>query len=159
MKTLMAFAGLMAILGCGPKFPEGTPVSYQYSYSGTMMYYITWYRVAQTGDKGVTISYSADCSPEITVIKAPADALVRIGALAREYKLNKLSSSYVPTMEIMDGYGWHMFMEYPDDYISSGGTNAWPPDKLWSGIAAINAYIQGIIDASTEADIIEKKTH
>jgi hypothetical protein len=159
MKTLMVLTTLLALFGCGPKFPEGTPVSYQYSYSGTMMYYITWYEVAQTPDGGVTISYSTDCSDEITVLKAPSDALEKIGAMAKEHNLNKLKNSYLPDMEILDGYGWHMFIEFPDGYIGSGGSNAWPPAKLWSGIAAINAYIQGIIDASTPSDIIGKKSH
>ncbi len=157
MKTIMALSCLLAILGCGNKPKEGTPVRYEYVYSGTMRDPITWYEVASTPEKGATISYSVDCRPEITVIKAPADIFERIGAMAKEYKLHKLSPSYKPSMEILDGYGWHMFIEYPDDYIGSGGSNAWPPAKLWAGISAINEYIKGIIDASTEADIVEKK--
>ena len=159
MKTIMLLTSILAFLGCTPKLPEGTPASYQYSYSGTMMYYITWYEVKQTPDKGVTISYSSDCSPEVTVIKAPADALEKIGSIVKECKLNKLKDSYQPAEQVLDGYGWHVFIEYESDYIGSGGSNAWPTSSLWKGIATINNYIQGIIDASTEADIIEKTTH
>ena len=87
--------------------------------------------------------------------KAPADLLEKIGEMVSKYKVYKLKRSYQPSMEILDGYGWHMFIAYENGYIGSGGSNAWPSEKDWQGVAAINKYIQDIIDAATEADIIE----
>ena len=159
MKVLFAFSCLLAVLGCGPKAKQGTPVRYEYSYSGTMMHPILWYEVSRDDNGLMTVAFSKDHSNDISVIKAPDAALKHIGELINEHKLYKLEPSYMPAMDILDGYGWHMFVEYEDDYLSSGGTNAWPPSKLWAGISEINAYIQGIIDASTEADIVGTKTH
>ncbi|MBO6168361.1 MAG: hypothetical protein J6O51_00140 [Bacteroidales bacterium] len=160
MRSILALSCILALLGCGNssdnKPQKGTPVRYEYSYSGTMANPITWYEVTRLEDGTMTISHSAD-SPEKTVIKAPADALEHIGALVNDNKLYKLAGSYQPNMDILDGYGWTLFVEYEDGYIASGGSNAWPSSKLWSGVSAINSYIQGIIDSATEADIISKK--
>ncbi|MBR5043077.1 MAG: hypothetical protein IKX67_07535 [Bacteroidales bacterium] len=160
MKTIIAFSCLLAVLGCraqydGNKPQEGNPVRYEYSYWGMMAQPITFYEVMRDDNGQMIINYCAQ-SMETVVYKAPEDILERIGALAREHKIHKLQTSYRPDMEILDGYSWHVFVEYEKGYIGSGGSNAWPSDKLWAGIAAINNYIQGIIDAAPEADILDR---
>ncbi len=160
MKTILAFSCLLSLLGCGSgKKPEGVPVSYEYRYNATMAYYITWYQVEKDSTGVVRLSYSKDHNPEITVLKAPSDLLEFIGRTAAEYKLHKLKDHYLPPFEVLDGYGWGISIVYPEDSIWSGGSNAWPGGKLAEGINVINSRIQSIIDASTEADILEKKMH
>ena len=48
---------------------------------------------------------------------------------------------------------------YEEDSIYSGGSNAWPPEKQSTGIAAINAMIGELIAASSESDIIARRSH
>ena len=142
--------------GCGvfgaPKFYDKTPVSYEYTYSGTMAHPIDWYSV-KTEEGSVIISYSHH-SPEITVIKAPDDLLEKIGAIARDAKLFKLKPGYRPKLHVLDGYGWDMLIRYPEDYISSGGSNAWPSGKLRGGIKAINQLIKDVIESTPEEAIL-----
>ena len=160
MKYIFALSCLLAFLGCDDgdrnKPQEGVPESYSYSYSGMMAQPIVSYEVERGKDGTVTIAYCAN-SLEAIVYKAPADALEQIGELARKHKIHHLKRSYQPSMEILDGYGWHMFLAYEKGYIGSGGSNAWPSDKDWAGIAAINKYLQDFIDSATEADIIERR--
>ena len=51
---------------------------------------------------------------------------------------------------------WHAYIRFQKNSISASGSNAWPSEKLWAGVEAINSYIQSLIDASTEADVIER---
>lgn len=135
--------------GCGspaPKFVEGTPTGYLYSYSGMMAYPIEWYCVEKSEDGELHLLYS-NGGPDISVYQAPSDLLERIGAMVREHKLYKLESSYHPPMQVMDGYMWHIAIEYEKDGIWSGGSNARPPKELSAGIAAINSYLKGFIDS------------
>lgn len=142
---------------CAPKFYDNVPLSYKYSYSGMTAHPIDWYSV-KAEEGGVTISYSHN-GPEITVIKAPSDLLERIRDIAKGNKLYKLESSYLPKFKILDGYGWFVFIEYPDGYISSGGSNAWPPSKLSAGISAINKLITDIIESAAPEDVLRHEMH
>ena len=159
MKVLFAFSCLLAIMGCGPKARQGTPVRYEYSYSGTMMYPILWYEVSRDDNGLMTVAFSKDHSNDISVIKAPDDALKHIGELINEHKLYKLDPSYMPAMDILDGYGWHMFVEYEDDYLSSGGTNAWPKKELDQGITCINSYLDSLFKAAVPQDSLGVAHH
>lgn len=147
--------------GCGansgPKFYHKAPVSYEYTYSGMMRDPLEWYYVQTEEDGTVTISYSNN-GPEITVLKAPEGILGKIGELANSYKLYKLERSYQPKFEVLDGYGWHMFLSYEDGYIGSGGSNAWPPAKLWGGIDSINKLITDAINKAAPEDILRHES-
>ncbi len=138
--------------------PE-TIKEYEYSYSGTMMWYITWYKIEKGEDGHLRLLYSHDCDPKITIYKCPDDALSKIDGFVRQYKLWNLENSYTPKFEILDGYMWHTSIVYEDASISTGGSNAWPPKKLAAGLASIEAYVQSIIDASKEEDIIGTDDH
>lgn len=144
--------------GSNPR-PDGPVTSYQYSYSGTMRFPTRFYEVKPDSTGTVCIYWSEQHSPDVSVIRAPEDALEHIGALVKEYKLHRLKSSYRPRMQVLDGYGWHMYVRFSGNSISTGGTNAWPPAKLNAGIHAINAYIGGLIEASAPEDIIRVESH
>ena len=143
--------------GCRPnsgnKFYDTTPESYYYQYSGMMAYPIVSYEVKAAEDGTITLSYSKD-GPDVTIYKAPADLLQKIGETVREYKLYKLKRSYQPSMEILDGYGWSIAIAYGEDAIFSGGSNAWPDSKLSEGINKINVMLQSLVDNAGQDDII-----
>ena len=127
--------------------------------------------------RNVVVKHAANCDEKAAKNLAGIDAkmekikkltdeaiMERItkGKECREYiynKLHKLKDHYLPPFEVLDGYGWGISIVYPEDSIWSGGSNAWPGGKLAEGINVINSRIQSIIDASTEADILEKKMH
>lgn len=137
--------------------PDGAVQSYEYSYSATMAYPLTFYKVWQEPAGNVMIAWQKDCSPEVQIINAPADALEHIKAISKQFKLHRLKRSYFPSVEILDGNSWYTCIDYEKGSISSGGQNASAPDKLMAGISAINSYIQSLIDATSESDILMRK--
>ena len=167
IKTIMALGLLGAIISCAKPWdnkhvkdvPGDTIKEYEYSYSGTMMWYITWNLIERGEDGKLRLLHSEQCSPEITIYKCPDDALAKIDGFVREYKLWNLENSYLPKMEVLDGYMWHTSIRYEDASISTGGSNAYPPKKLAAGLSAIESYIKSIIDSATEADIIGTDNH
>jgi hypothetical protein len=156
---LLSFAMFCSVFaGCqtnsGHKFYDSAPTEYNYQYSGTMAYPIVPYQVSiQEKDGTVALSYSED-GPDVTIYRAPADLLQKIGEKVRAHKLYNLKNHYEPSFEILDGYGWSVGFVYEDGYIFSGGSNAWPDGKLWAGITEINEMLQAIVDNAAPEDII-----
>ena len=168
IKTIIALSLLGALFSCDKDplsnkrvkdVPGETIKEYTYSYSGTMMWYITWYKIEKGDDGNLRLLYSKDCEPEITIYKCPADALKKIDGFVRQYKLWNLKNSYQPKMDILDGYSWHTSITYEDAWLSTGGFNAWPPKELSAGLSTIEGYVKSIIDAATDADIIGTDSH
>ena len=125
--------------GSNPR-PDGPCRSYEYQYSGTMMYPITFYDVKRDEAGAVRIAYLED-DRNYENPKGP-DMII-----------------YTPRAEVLDGYMWHAYIRFQKNSISAIGSNAWPSEKLWAGIKAINAYIQSAIDTSTDADVIARQAY
>ena len=106
------------------KKPEGAAIRYEYKYSSTMMYPLTWYCAERDSTGVVKISFSRDAEREISIIQAPDDFFERVGALAAEYKLHRLRGTYTPRALVLDGYMWSVYIRYEKGSISSGGSNA-----------------------------------
>lgn len=147
--------------GSNPK-PDGPARSYEYQYSGTMMYPITYYDVKRDENGDVRIAYlekernyDNPKGPDMIIIPGPEDFFEQVDAIVAKYKLHRLRGTYTPRALVLDGYMWHAYIRFQKNSISTGGSNAWPKEKLWNGINAINGYIQSQIDASSEADIID----
>ena len=146
---------------CSPKIPgycQRTPESYEYAYSGTMASPIFWYRLSKENDGTLALRFSQH-TPEITVYRAPDDALEVVKNAVLDYKLYKMKHSYMPPFEILDGYGWHMYIDYGDEGISSGGSNAAAEEQFEKGVSAIHKYLYGIVESATEGDIIGHEMH
>ena len=166
MKLLLTFAMILSLLSpFGTKSsrknprPDGPSTSYEYKYSGTMMYPITYYEVKRDSAGAVRIAYLEHNGTDVIVIPGPEDIFDRIDRAVAQYKLYKLKNSYWPRMEILDGNGWHARIRFQHNSIYSGGSNAWPSEKIYAGIIAINSYIQSVIDASSEADILFRQDY
>lgn len=168
MKTLLALTLMIPLLSCSflgtkskgsnPK-PEGAMIAYKYAHMSTAMYPLRWYEVDRDGDGQVRIAWSEPNEPEIRVIRGPEDFFERVAAIVEEYRLYRLREHYSPRADIRDGYMWHAYFRFEQNSISAGGTNAWPKEKLWAGVEAVNAYIQSLIDASAESDVIARRSH
>ena len=166
MKLLLTIAMILSLLspfgtkssGKNPR-PDGASTSYEFKYSGTMMYPITFYEVKRDSTGAVRIAYIEHNGSDVIVIPGPEDIFERIDQAVAQYKLSKLKNSYWPRMEVLDGYGWHVRIRFQHNSIYSGGSNAWPPQKIYAGINSINNYIQSLIDASSEADVILRQDY
>lgn len=166
MKLLLTFTMILSLLspfgtkssGKNPK-PDGASTSYEFTYSGTMMYPITFYEVKRDSTGAVRIAYIEHNGTDVIVIPGPEDIFEHINQAVAQHKLYKLKNSYWPRMEVLDGYGWHARIRFQHNSIYSGGSNAWPPAKIYAGINAINNYIQSLIDASSEADILFRQDY
>ena len=168
MKLLLTLAFMLPLLSCSPLWnkssgsnprPDGPATSYEYSYNGTMMYPIEYYSVKRGADGAVRIAFLRNNEPEVRVIAGPEDFFARVDALVAEYGLHRLKESYRPRMEVLDGYDWHVRIRFRENTISSGGFNAGPSGKLASGIAAINQYVESLVDASSEEDVIFRQDY
>ena len=158
MKTLFALSFLLPLLACGQACPEGRLSYYEFSYSGTMAWPITYYRVELDEESGqLTLGWSRS-EPEITLIRVGPEVLSHIDALVKEYRLYRLKDRYLPPVRILDGHQWSVYFRYEQDSISSHGSNAWPSGRLREGMDAVNDYLKGLIDAATEDDVIGRKS-
>ena len=167
MKTLLAFSVILPLLGSvfytksrGHNHkPEGAAVSYEYNYSSTMAYPLTYYKVEKDSAGQVRIAWLKNHGPDVLAIKGTEEVLERIGALSAQYKLHRIKQSYWPSVQVLDGTSWHMYLRFQKGSISSGGNNASAPARRMQGIYSINDYLQSLIDASTEADIILREDY
>ena len=176
MKLLLTLAFMLPLLSCSPLWnkssgsnprPDGPATSYEYSYNGTMMYPIKkisggsqpCQTVKRGADGAVRIAFLRNNEPEVRVIAGPEDFFARVYVLVAEYGLHRLKESYRPRMEVLDGYDWHVRIRFRENAIYSGGFNAGPSGKLASGIAALNQYVESLIDASSEEEVIFRQDY
>ncbi len=157
--SVIMFGFLLSACGAvTPRQFAGTPELYEYNHNSTMMWPTKWYCVEPDTTGRLLLKTSSQDS-EIRVYAAPADCLERIGAIVRKHKLWKLKNSYTPPVHILDGYMWGIRIGYEGDTIYSGGSNAMPSGKLLEGISAINGYLQGLLDAFGEEDLLRLESH
>ena len=166
MKPLIALSFVAALFSCGghddnreiKNVPGESIKEYVYSYSGTMMWYIDWYKIDRGEDGDLRLSCSHD-GPDITIYRCPSDALQKIDGIVREYSLWNLKEHYRPDFEVLDGYSWHMYISYGEAGLSTGGFNAWPKKRLAEGLSKIQSYVESIIESSTEDDVVGTDSH
>lgn len=166
MKLLITLAMMLPLLfpfgikatGRNDK-PDGPATSYEFSYSSTAMYPIEYYHVFRDEDGAVRIAYLLNQDQEVTIIPGPADLFERIDKATADYNLHKLRGTYTPRARVLDGYGWHVYIRFQQKGISAGGSNAWPPEKIYAGVTTINDYICSVIEASSEADVLSRKDY
>ena len=150
---------LMSLFSCsggnGVK-PEGAFKYYEYKSSTMREYPREYYLLEVSEENGLTLTWSKSNSP-YTVLRVPEEASEKVRALINQYKLYKLKDSYLPPFDVRDGEMWHVYFRFEKGNKSCSADNAWPPKELWSGVEAVNAYFNTLIEASGEADIIEVK--
>lgn len=138
--------------------PEGAIKSYEYSYSGTMAFPIDFYRLTILEDGTVELGYSHD-ENDIHLFRVTEEAPAKIAEIAEKSSLYKIKSSYRPKLEVLDGYGWHMYIRYEKGSISSGGSNAWPKEEFSNCITTINNYLDSLFKAATPQDSLGVDHH
>ena len=153
MSMLLSLFGCQGGSSAGGEKPEGALRSYQYRESRMRISPAEYYLLQRTEEDGIQLTWAKDAS-DGTVIRVPDDALEQVEAMMQAYKLYRLRNHYRPLGHVLDGTMWNVYFRYEKGSVSSGGDNAWPAEKLWNGIEAINAYLNTLIDAATEADVV-----
>ena len=135
---------LLPLLSCSAKMPGGPIRAYEYVHKNCTMYPVVSYQIVVDASGVQTLVYSKNDGEEHSIV-LQEDALGRIDALARQYRLNRLKEHYRPPFTVYDGWSWTIHISYERDCICSGGSNARPPKRLQAGIIAINEYIESLI--------------
>ncbi|MBO4476596.1 MAG: hypothetical protein J5737_07750 [Bacteroidales bacterium] len=156
---------LLSLFGCGKsgddfengKKPEGAFKYYEYRSTTMREYPREYYRLENTEDKGLTLSWAKSNSP-VTVLRVPEESVEKLTSLINQYKLYKMKDRYTPPFDVRDGIMWHVYFRYEGSSTSTSADNAWPPEPMKKGIEEINAYFGRLIEASSQEDIIEVKS-
>lgn len=151
---LLFLAMLMSLFGCSNTKPDGAFKYYEYRSTSMREYPREFYRLEYNEEKVLTLTWSKSNS-DFTVLRVPEEAVQKVTGLIEQYKLYRLKDSYTPPFDVRDGIMWHVYIRYEKGSISCSADNAWPPKALWSGVEAINAYCNTLIESSREEDIIE----
>lgn len=159
MKLLLLMSMIMSLFGCSMgetegRRPEGAFKYYEYRSTTMREYPHEFWRLENTQENGLTLTWSKSNS-DYTVLRVPEEAAQKLTGLVKEHKLYRLKSTYKPPFDVRDGTMWHVFIRYEKSSIDCSADNAWPPKALWEGVKAVNAYLDSLIQASTEDDIIE----
>lgn len=159
MSLLVITAMLLSAIGCDfGKKPEGAFKYYEYGSSTMRAYPYEFYRLEYTEENGPTLSWAKNSS-DVTVIRVPEQAVQEVTSLIEKHKLYRLKRSYSPLMDVRDGTMWHVYFRIGEHSTSCEGDNAWPSQKKYEGILAVNACFNQLIESSQEADIIEVKDY
>ena len=148
-KFILLITMLIPMFGCANNKPCGQIVSYEYRYSGCMMYPLVEYQLVKDASGVQTLNYSKN-DGVIHSIVLQEDALGRIDLIVKRGSLHRLKERYTPLMTILDGYTWSLRIGYERSCISSHGSNAYPSGKKWGAIESINSYLEEIIAANPE---------
>ena len=138
---------LLPLTCCTAKMPSGPIRAYEYTKRNCSIYPVFRYQLVVDASGVQTLNYSID-EDEVHCVVLQEDALGKIDAIVRKYKLFRLKRDYKPPFTVYDGWAWSMTVSYERDSIHSGGTNARPPRRMKEGIDLINEYIKGFIPAS-----------
>ena len=127
--------GLLGLIGCGTKAPEGDLLSLEYTISGMRSGYEYEGHVEQGSDSAFVL----------TAMKESYGPLYqkRIGKEVLEEKMYGYKESYSPIFKVLDGYSWHLRVRFSDGTsISSGGSNARPEGD---GLKRLENYLNQLI--------------
>ena len=150
MKKCMFYmiAGILSLIGCGTPEPTGELLSVDYTHSGTMAGYIYEGRVKQDSNGNYVLTAMKENYGPLFQKQISKEAIDSFKQIIIEEKMYKYKEHYRPSMEVLDGEGWHFAAKFSDGTrIYSSGSNAWPRGN---GLGRIQGYLLKLIaDADT----------
>ena len=150
MKKCMFYmiAGILSLIGCGTPEPTGELLSVDYTHSGTMAGYIYEGRVKQDSNGNFVLTAMKENYGPLFQKQISKEAVDSFKQIIIEEKMYKYKEHYRPSMEVLDGEGWHFAAKFSDGTrIYSSGSNAWPRGN---GLGRIKGYLLKLIaDADT----------
>lgn len=136
---------MLCWLSCSPakKMPEGDLISIEYTTNACM---------AENEYEGSAERDSAGCFivrskkenyGPMYEKRIDASQMKHFRDIIEEEKMYLYKDSYKPSMEVMDGWGWHFHAKFSDgSNIWSGGSNASPDGN---GLARVRAYMEELV--------------
>ena len=150
MKKCMFYmiAGILSLIGCGTPEPTGELLSVDYTHSGTMVGYIYDGRVKLDSNGNFVLTAMKENYGSLFQKQISKEAVDSFKQIIIEEKMYKYKEHYRPSMEVLDGEGWHFAAKFSDGTrIYSSGSNAWPRGN---GLGRIQGYLLKLIaDADT----------
>ena len=114
-KYLMCMiAGMMSLIGCGVHEPQGELLSVEYTHSGTMAGYIYEGRVKQNPDGRYVLTAMKENYGPLYRKQISKEAVDSFRQIIIDEKMYKYKEHYRPSMEVLDGEGWHFAAKFSD---------------------------------------------
>ncbi len=146
-------AGILSLIGCGTPEPTGELLSVDYTHSGTMAGYIYEGRVKQDSNGNYVLTAMKENYGPLYRKQISKEAVDSFRQIIIDEKMYKYKEHYRPSMEVLDGEGWHFAAKFSDGTrLYSSGSNAWPRGN---GLGRIQGYLQRLI---ADADSIVEET-
>ena len=146
-----AFSGLLALIGCSTKsMPDSDLIGLRYVSSGTMARpeFEGSVKMDSTGVfvlKAMKENYGPMFEKQIT-----AEDMRHFRQIIEDEKMYKYKESYMPTLEVLDGWGWSFHATFSDgSVISSHGSNASPSDN---GLDRIRNYMAELVQDGVQIE-------
>ena len=139
---------------CRKQRVEGEIKGYEYARHGMRSDPEEYYKLERNAEGTLILKYT-HYERILKVIKAPDDALSVIDGYVRSARMWNIKEMYPNPPYVKDGHMWNLKITYEQGSIYSSGSNNQPSAKIQGAIEAINAYLHGLTDNVTEADIIE----
>ena len=143
--------GLFGVLSCAmKKMPEGELVSVEYTRSGTMAGYVYEGHVERDSTGAFVLRAMKENYGPLFEKKLDAEVMGRFRQIIEEEKMYKYKESYMPTLEVLDGWGWSFHATFSDgSVISSHGSNASPSDN---GLDRIRNYMAELVQDGVQIE-------
>ena len=107
-------AGILSLIGCGTPEPTGELLSVDYTHSGTMAGYIYEGRVKQDSNGHYVLTAMKENYGPLFQKQISKEAIDSFKQIIIEEKMYKYKEHYRPSMEVLDGEGWHFAAKFSD---------------------------------------------
>ena len=143
--------GLFGVLSCAmKKMPEGELVSVEYTRSGTMAGYVYEGHVELDSTGAFVLRAMKENYGPLFEKILDAEVMGKFRQIIEEEKMYKYKESYMPTLEVLDGWGWSFHATFSDgSVISSHGSNASPSDN---GLDRIRNYMAELVQDGVQIE-------
>lgn len=143
--------GLFGMLSCAlKKMPEGELVSVDYTYSGTMAGYVYEGHVERDSTGAFVLRAMKENYGPLFEKELDVEAMRKFRQIIEEEEMYKYKESYMPMMEVLDGWGWSFHATFSDgSVILSHGSNASPGDN---GLDRIRNYMAELIQDGVQIE-------
>lgn len=135
--------GLLGLIGCGTKAPEGDLLSLEYTISGMRSGYEYEGHVEQGSDSAFVLTAMKESYGPLYQKRIGKEEVNGLRQIVLEEKMYGYKERYSPIFKVLDGYSWHLRVRFSDGTsISSGGSNARPEGD---GLKRLENYLNQLI--------------
>ncbi len=148
-KIELLLGSLLSMIGCsdGKTMPEGQLVSLQYSTNACMAENEYEGSLERDSTGSFVVRSMLEYYGPMYEKRIDSAAVEHFKEIIKEEKMYLYKSSYQPSMEVLDGWGWSFRAKFSDGKsIISGGSNASPKGN---GLSRICAYMQELAKDGT----------